>query len=40
MVEETTRKDYGKGFNAVGDSRGRFDRGAKMVHLDVDVELE
>jgi hypothetical protein len=37
MVEETARKDNGKGFNAVGGGRGRFD---KMLHLDVDVELE
>lgn len=39
-MEETARKDNGKGFNAVGGGRGSFDKGAKMLHLDVNVELE
>lgn len=40
MVEETAQKDLGEGVNAAGRGKRRFDRGAKMVRLKVDVEVD
>lgn len=40
MVEETAQKDLGEGVNAARLRKGRFDRGDKMVYLEVDVEVD